>query len=288
MIPLLHTGSEWGWHLHPDVILFCVALGGSYLYVVTQLRERMSDAGRVRRSQALLFLAGVLAIYIASSSPIHDIAEKQLLSVHMVQHFIYTMVAAPLLLAGTPGWVVSWCVRGPRVRAVADFVTRPVMAFAVFNAVLVLTHLPRVVELSLQAHPFHFAVHAVLLVSAVLMWWPVLSNTPELPRSSYPVQMAYLFLQSVLPAVVASFVTFSESPVYNFYAKSPPLWGLSPLEDQQIAGGVMKLLGTTVLWSFMGLAFYRWYQRDQADAAEGDNWGEIEEELDRMGLTSRR
>jgi putative membrane protein len=289
MQPLLHTGSgSWQWSVHPDVIFVCALLAGAYLFVVYQLRDEMSDAGRVKRSQVALFMAGVATLFVASSSPIHDIAEKHLLSMHMFQHFLYAMVAAPLLLAGTPAWVFEWFLRGPRALVAARFVTRPVFAFAQFNAILLLTHLPRTVELSLNEHPFHFVVHAVLLTSSVLMWWPILSNVAALPRASYPVQMAYLFLQSVLPAVMASFITFADGAIYPFYRESPTLWGLSAVTDQQIAGGIMKLLGSLVLWGFMALAFYRWYESDQALAADDGRWGEIEEELDRMGLTSKK
>src|SRR3990172_9605734 len=191
-------GVEWlDWHLHPDVVLLCLGLLAVYWYA-RDLRPHVSDAGRVKRSQAVLFCLGVLTIYIAAGSPLHDLSEQYLASVHMVQHLLLTLVAPPLLLAGIPGWMWRAVLRGPRVMTVAKVVVHPLVAFGVFNFLIVVTHFPHVVDYALTQHWFHFLVHAALVGSAMAMWWPILSNVPELPRLSYPLQMAYLFGQSIL------------------------------------------------------------------------------------------
>jgi putative membrane protein len=99
--------------------------------------------------------------------------------------------------------------------------------------------------------------------------------------------MGYLFLQSLVPAVMASFITFSDRVVYQAYAEAPRIWGISPLDDQQIAGGLMKLLGTIILWSFITVAFFKWYEREEAEA-RGPRRQEAEEELRNLGLTTKR
>lgn len=290
MLPLLHAGfggPRWlDWTLHWDALLLSAALAYAYYYAVTRLRPAVSDAGRVRRSQAVLFSLGVVALYLGGGTPLHDLGEQYLLSAHMLQHFFFTMVAPPLLLAGTPSWLWRWLLVRPGVELVAGFLTRPLVAFSVFNALLVLTHLPAAVELSLNVAAFHFFIHTVLVASALLMWWPILSPLPEFPRLSYPAQMGYLFAQSILPAVIASFITFSPRAVYGVYAEAPRLWGIGPLDDQQIAGGLMKLLGSLVLWGFMAVVFFRWYAREQADQQE-PSWSDVEAELQQMGLEQR-
>ncbi|MBI2912640.1 MAG: cytochrome c oxidase assembly protein [Chloroflexi bacterium] len=288
-MPLLHIGGyEWlDWHLHPDVLLLVLGLEAAYLYAVTYLRQRVTDVGRVKRSQVVTFSLGVLVLYVGAGTPIHDLSERYLLSAHMFQHLLFTMVAAPLLLAGTPAWLWQALLQGPRVTQVARVLTHPLLAFAVFNATLLLTHLPPAVDLSLRHHFFHLFVHSVLVGTALLMWWPVISSVPELPAISYPSQMAYLFLQSLLPAVMASFITFSDSVVYSFYGEAPRIWGISPIADQQIAGGLMKLLGTMILWSFMTVVFFKWYGLEEAEA-RGPRWSEVQEELDRLGLKTHR
>src|SRR4030067_2704616 len=104
---LLHiAGQYWlDWHPPPGVVLPLVLLEVAYLYSVTEIRGMISDAGRVKRSQVITFSLGVLTLYIAAGTPVHDISEQYLFSVHMVQHLLFTMVAAPLLLVGTPAWL---------------------------------------------------------------------------------------------------------------------------------------------------------------------------------------
>jgi putative membrane protein len=283
---LLHAANgpyRFHWDVHPDVIVFCIVLEIAYLYAVTRLRDVLSDARRTRRSHVALFSSGVLLIYIVAGTPIDDI-EAYLLSFHMLQHVLLTLAVAPLLLAGTPAWVWQALLRQRGMLRVGKMLTHPVMAFAVFNATLLVLHLPFALDYSLEHEWFHFLGHAALVATAMLMWWPVLSAVPELPRISAPLQMAYLFVQSLLPSVMASFVTFADDAVYPFYERVPRLWGLSAQGDQQIAGGVMKLLGSIILWSFIGVVFFQWYNREQA-ADKEPHWREVEEELHRLGLT---
>jgi putative membrane protein len=121
----------------------------------------------------------------------------------------------------------------------------------------------------------------------MLMWWPILSNVPELPRLPEPLQMAYLFVQSILPTVIAAFVTFSRGAVYDFYADAPRIWGISAVEDQQLAAGIMKAAGSVIIWSFIAFVFFRWYAREEAES-KGPRWREVEEELKEMGLSGRK
>lgn len=288
---LLHVSagdSHWlDWTLDLDVLALCVALGYGYFLTVTALRPRLSDAGRVRRQQAALFYAGVALLYLTAGGPLHKLADEYLVSAHMLQHTLLMLGVAPLLLAGTPGWIWMALVRRFHAQRAARFVTRPLVALVVFNAVLLLTHLPSAIELQVREAWFHLLAHAVQVAAGILLWWPVLSQTPELPRTSYPAQIGYLFLQSLLPAVLASFVTFADSAVYRVYADAPRFWGISPVTDQQIGGGLMKVAGSLVLWTFMGIAFFRWYQQERAEESE-PRWSDVQRELDTLGLARPR
>jgi len=281
-------GHEWlDWHLHLDVVLLCVGLVLAYLWAISNLRPRISDAGRVRSSQQVLFFSGVATIYVATGTPLHDLSENYLLSAHMVQHLLLTLIAPPLIIAGVPGWLWEAMLGGRRVLPLAKVALHPLVAFGFFNFMLVLTHLPHVVDYALQEHWFHFLVHGALVSSALMMWWPIVGGLPRLPRLADPLQMGYMFVQSLLPAVIASFITFSRTAVYDFYEAAPRIWGLSAVEDQQIGGGLMKLTGTLILWSFIAVAFFRWYERDQR-ADQEPRWSDVEAELQEMGISERR
>jgi putative membrane protein len=226
-----------------------------------------------------------MTLYLVAGTPIHDISEQYLLTAHMFQHTVFVMISAPLMLAGVPGWFWQALLRRPGFLRVGRVLTHPLMAFSLFNVLTVATHLPEVANFALETHWFHLLVHIALVASAMLMWWPVLSIVPELPRLSPPLRMAYLFLQSLIPTVVAAFVTFANGAVYDFYAQAPRMWGISAVEDQQIAGGVMKLMGSVILWGFITVIFFQWFYKEQRES-EGPAWRDIEEELDSLGLTS--
>lgn len=285
----LHIGSgvgpEWlNWTVQLDVLFLCVALLYGYFYLTTQLRWRLPEAGRVPRRQTMLFVSGVAVLYAAGGGPIHELADRYLVSAHMLQHVLLMLVAAPLLLAGVPGWFWSAFLQSPQSLRIARLMTHPVVALSVFNGVFLMTHLPEAVDLQLRAWWFHLFVHVAQVGAGMLLWWPILNNAPELPRLSYPYQMMYLFGQSLVPSVLAGVLTFATGAVYPAYAEFPRLWGISIVEDQQTAAAIMKILGTIILWSFIGVAFFKWYAMEEAEA-KGPRWSEVEAELRREGLT---
>ncbi|HVP04680.1 MAG TPA: cytochrome c oxidase assembly protein [Dehalococcoidia bacterium] len=281
------VGQSWyAWHTHPDVIVLCLGFLVSYWYAITVWRPHIPDAGRVKQSQVFYYCSGVAVIYIATGSPMHDIAENYLLGVHMTQHLLLSLVAPPLLLAGVPTWLWEALFVRRYVYPVIRIVLNPLLAIFCFNMFLVMSHLPEVLNFTLEHHWFHFFMHVILMTTAVMMWWPVITNVPKLPHLTYPYQMAYMFVQSLIPAVVGSFITFSSSPVYSFYARAPRIWGLSPVEDQQWGALVMKLIGSLILWAFIGVAFFKWYAREEAED-KGIRWADVEEELREIGVTPR-
>jgi putative membrane protein len=221
----------------------------------------------------------VAVLWLASDWPIHDLAEGYLYSVHMVQHLLFTLVGAALLLLGTPDWLARKVLSPRWLLATVRFMSRPVPALLQFNLVLVLSHWPAVVEGTLRYHSLHFVAHAVLLVSALLMWMPVLSPLPEVPRVAPPMQMLYLFLQTIIPTVPASFLTFGSRPLYRIYETFPRLWGIQAFADQQVAGLIMKLGGGLFIWTVIAVIFFRWYAREEAKPTGVLLWEDVEKEL---------
>ena len=256
----------------------------AYWYAQFVWRKRIPGAPSVNWTQVGLFLSGVFVVYAATGSPIHDLSEQYLLSMHMVQHMLLTLVAPPLLLAGIPTWLYQELLCGPRVKPIASVVLNPLLAIFSFNMLLILTHLPHVVDFALTNHWFHFVVHAGLVTTALMMWWPVITKVPGLPHLSYPYQMAYLFVQSLLPAVIGSFITFSNSAVYEFYAEAPRIWGLTAVQDQQAGAFVMKVIGSLIIWSFIAVAFFRWYAEETASDRES-RLSDLDADRRDMGLT---
>jgi putative membrane protein len=284
MIPVLGDAAFPHWHLHIDVWLLVATAGLLYFGAVRRERARRGSAPQagepvVTRRQVGAFAGGLGVLLLASDWPIHDVAEGYLYSVHMVQHLLFTLVASVLLLLGTPAWMARRLLGRDRPGGadgaptrrlrVVRVLSKPLAGLAQFNLVLVLSHWPAVVEATVRYHPLHFVAHAVLLTSAVLMWLPVASPLREVPRATPPMQMLYLFLQTVVPTVPASFLTFGAHPLYHVYETFPRLWGVSALDDQQTAGLIMKIAGGFYLWIIIAVIFFRWYAREErvAEAA---------------------
>ncbi len=285
-----------GWQQHPDVLFWILVLEGGYLALAVRGARRHPLDRRLKRRQLMLYSLGVFVLWVAAGTPIHDWGERYLFNVHMIQHLLMTMVAAPLLLLGTPDWMVRPVLTRKWIFPIARFLTLPVIAFAIFNLTTVFTHLPNFMDYVLRHHEAHFFAHILLMFTALVMWWPVFSPLPELPRMSFGLQMIYLFVQSLVPSVVASFMTLGTTILYPFYQTAPRRWGLSPFQDQVLAGLIMKLAGGFLIFGLMTVVFFRWYnqeERDHPDALEALDregypqiaWDDVEIELQRMGLT---
>jgi putative membrane protein len=206
----------------------------------------------------------------------------------MVQHLLFTLAAPPLLLLGTPDWLARTLIRRLGIWGVMKQVTRPIPALVIFNATLVTTHWPSLVDLTLRSQPIHIGVHIALFTASLIMWWPVLSPLPELKRLSYPAQMLYLFLQTIIPTVPASFLTFASAPLYHFYETVPRVFGISALDDTRISGLLMKLGMGVTLWTIIAVLFFRWSSKEERpERPDVLEWQEVERELNRTEPTSQ-
>lgn len=276
----------WHWNLHPEVLLLVGAMVGGYLYVVERFGPDHVEAIEfpATRRQKTWWLLGCATILVAASYPVHELSERSLYSVHMVQHMLLSLVAPALLLLGTPAWLMRLALRPRWLLATVRFLTRPLLALVIFNAVLVFTHWPLVVTAAVHSEIAHFATHTLLFTSALIMWMPVLSPLLEVPRLSHPGRMLYLFLQSLVPTVPASFLTFGHRPLYHVYEPFTRPWGISALADQRMAGLIMKIAGGLLLWSVIAVLFFRWYELEQREGVDVLEWHDVDRALDRAGV----
>ncbi len=251
-----------------------------------RLGPKWAAAGQavVTRFQVTCWTLGVLAMWVASDYPVHDIAERYNFSVHMVQHLIFTMVVAPLLLLGLPAWLLRLVLRPRWLFSTVRTLSRFVPALVIFNVVLVFTHWPLIVDAALHSGLVHFLVHVLLVVSSLIVWMPIVSPLPEIPRLQPVLQMLYLFAWSVVPTVPASFLTFGASPLYKFYEHVPHLYGMSTLEDQQAAGLIMKIGAGLLLWLIIAVVFFRWASEEDRANTPRHGLDEMDRELTQMGL----
>ena len=282
-MPTEAVSFPWSWHPHPEVWALVAVLLAGYFWALRALGPRHVEPIEfsASRRQKTWFVLGCAAILISADWPMHELSENYLYSAHMIQHMILTFAAAPLLMMGTPAWLWRLLLSPPRVLAAARALTRPLIALIVFNAVLVFTHWPLIVTSSVETEGVHFGLHVLLFGSALIMWTPVLSPLLELPRLSYPGRMLYLFLQSLVPTIPASFLTFGSEPLYHVYEAFPRLWGISAHTDQLVAGLIMKIVGGFILWGVIAVLWFRWWSMEHKEGVDALAFGDVDRALNR-------
>jgi putative membrane protein len=259
----------WAWHPHPEVWALVGALGFAYARLVRTVGPKRVAPGEavLTASQRRCAIWAGIVLFISAEWPMHDLAEGYLYSAHMIQHMLLTLVFAPLVLKAMPAWMMRAILPPPLMRVVRA-VSRPLIALVIFNLMIVFTHWPALVTASVGSEVLHLSVHVALVGSALIMWMPVFSPVIEIPRLALPTQLMYLFLQSLVPTVPASFLTFGTRPLYKVYELYPTPFGFTDLADQTTAGLIMKIAGGAILWGVMAVLYFRWYrmERDGGDA----------------------
>jgi cytochrome c oxidase assembly factor CtaG len=256
------------WSITPSVVVGTALAAVIYVRGLSTLRRR----GRLRRTVSVWhevsFALGLLAVVVALLSPV-DSLSGELLSVHMVQHFLLLMVAPPLLLmgkpipvlvVGAPRGLVQWiAVRHARVgwfRRLTRVLTSPFFAWPLFSGTMLAWHIPSLFDAALQDQNIHVLEHFCFFVTALPFWWVILQPYPGRPHLSHAWRFLYVLLAMIPDSALGLAIILSGTPVYAFYTHVPRLWGISVLDDQLLAGNIMMdggdaVLGIALLWLFV-------------------------------------
>ena len=268
--PLPPGGFDWtAWNADPSVVVGLAVMASAYAGAALY-RRRLDPEARLAPHQVLSFGGALGVLLVALTGPVHDLSDYYLFSAHMVQHMLLVFAMPPLLLHGVPGWMIRPLLRGAVLRRLAPRLTRPAGAFAAFNVVLVVWHLPPVYNLTMEQHPIHVVGHLLMIAAAVILWWPLLSPLPELPRAPYPVQILYLFVVGLPMVVVAIFISMADSVLYPYYARAPRvIEALTPQADQHLGGLLMWVPGGLIFLVALTVVFFRWQGAGGDDIAVG-------------------
>ena len=245
--------------LHPSVIIGVLAMAALYIGAV-RLTGR-----KVARWQAAAFAGALIVILLSLCGPLDELEDDRLFVAHMAQHLMLCLAMPPLLLLGLTDWMVRPFLLNRWIRPLSHLLCNPLVAFLIYNAMLVAVHSPGLYDLMCHDDAVHIAFHLLMMATGVMLWWPLLSPLPELPRLSYPAQILYLFALLIPMAGVAAPVSFATSVIYPWYLEGPHPFGLAPLADQ-VAGGLLMWVGAGFyIICVATLIFYQWAQRDDCD-----------------------
>ena len=232
----------------------------------------------VPRARTWAWVAGVLAVLFALDLGIERY-DTTLFWVHMIQHMLLTLVGPILLLYAGP---ITLLLRASSAETrrrwifpllhsrVVRFLSFPVVSWLLFAAVMWASHFSPLFEAALEDEWIHRLEHALFLGSALLFWWPVVGPDPSPWRMKPGAKVLYVGLQMPQNTFLALAIYMSTIPLYQHYVTTGRAWGPTPLEDQQMAGGIMWLGGDLVFLTMVILLVWAW-MRDEERRTVGED-----------------
>jgi cytochrome c oxidase assembly factor CtaG len=221
-------------------------------------------------------MLGVFVGLLALVSGI-DVLAAQLFSVHMVQHMLLTVVAAPLVTLGAPirpllrglpaavrRRVVRPLARARSLRALVHALRHPLVAGALYVGGLYAWHLPSLYDAALADERIHVIEHAWFLITALLFWSVVIDPVPFRGTLGYAARLPYLLVAGAAQnTVLGGILSFSSRLLYPAYERGPERFGLDPVTDQRIGGAIMWVVGDVIFLAAASLAFFLWLEQEE-------------------------
>jgi putative membrane protein len=263
------------WTFDPAVVSGLAISALLYVRADRRVRRERGDR-RLPRARRWEFLAGLAVIGIALDSPI-DTHSTTSFTVHMVQHLLLTMVAAPLLALGAPVTLallaskpadrrrLAAALRSPLVRTLSQ----PVVAWFLFWGLLWGTHFSAVFEETLRSPGLHALEHLAYLATAVLFWMPVVGRDPSPSTLSYPGRILYLFFAMASMAFLGLALLSANHVLYPAYASAEGSIARA-VTDQQMGGTLMWVGGMVDIVPAIAFVMLAWMRADERDALRID------------------
>jgi putative membrane protein len=273
LIPPAHPGGPlsphdlWtSWNSEPSVVIPLVLTVLIYLWGLRNVWKRAGRGRGIAARQWISFAGAILVLVLALISPLDALSEA-LFSAHMVQHMILMLVAAPLLVMSDFQLALLWALPRRRAQAVGSgfnqsqtlsgawrVLNNPIFIWIIFALVMWLWHAPMLYEAALRNEIVHTLEHLTFLITAMLFWWFLFKRTRS-DHIHYAVTVPFLFLTLLQSGVLGALMTFTSEAWYPYYAASVTNWGLSALEDQQLAGLIMWMPGGAV-FSLLTIGYF--------------------------------
>ncbi len=251
------------WDIEPYIALGLIFSAG--LYALALRRSSSQGTRSVPRSWPVSFYAGLVFFAFALAGPLHTYNENSF-SLHMAQHVMMMLIAAPLLVLGRPvqvalmaiapsrsGAVMRPVLRQGWVRSLLTVVTNPIVVVLLLNVNLVIWHLPAFYVAALESTLIHEIEHILFMGTALLFWWVIIDPVPRHHRVRPDLAIVLLFISGAVGDLVALYLIFAPEVIYPFYLGTETLWGMSQQADQRVGGVIMLVVGTMV---YFGATFW--------------------------------
>lgn len=261
------------WNLSPSLLVGGMLVIGLYCYALGPYHKRYYATVPLKHSQTAAFLLGVVIMLLALISPLDALGDDYLFSAHMLQHLCLTTFGPPLLLLGTPEWMLERLLKRRVIFLLLKVLTWAPLAFVLYNADFLLWHIPSLYNMTLESERVHILEHITFIIFGILSWWPIFSPTRQLPRLSLGGQVLYIFLMGMPAVLLGAGLTFMP-PLYTPYLSAPIVWGISHAVDQQLGGLIMWVPVNLFYILIMSVLFIRWMQGQEAKQIEAERQGD--------------
>ena len=255
------------------IAIFSVVLAGAVYARGLRATRRPMAWWRV-----LAFFLGLAAIVIALASGLQLLA-GDLFSVHMLQHMLLTVVAAPLLLVGAPvrpllrglpaavrAGVVRPLAGSSLVRGLLHVLRHPLVAVAIYVGGLYLWHWPALYDAAVENEPLHVLEHTHFFLGALLFWSVVIDPLPFRGTLPYAARIPYLLVAGAAQnTLLGGLLSFSTRVFYAHYEVAAALRGVDPLTDQRVGGAIMWVPGDTIFLVAASVAFFQWLEQEERE-----------------------
>jgi putative membrane protein len=253
---LATTPPASSWYPAWEEVAVLVGLGVAYVLAARKDRPSLL--------RSALFFSGLVLAFVAVASPVATVAVHYLVSAHLLQNVVLAEWTPALLVLGLGPWVAGWVAR----TSVARTLTRPLVALPLWLATYAFWHVPFAYEAALDNRLLLDLEHLTYVTVGLCLWWPVFQDEPwHLPSGG---KAAYLFAAFVLASPLGLLFALLPSPLYDTYVQAPRLWGLEPLEDQQIGGTLMAVSEAIVFFGLLAYFFVRFMAEEDAGYSHGD------------------
>ncbi len=276
--PLAHTGHAdaertAGWSFEWWIVLGLAIPSLLYAVGLARMQRRLGLWRVIKPAQLAAFVAGMLTLFAALISPIDTLAD-QLFSAHMVQHLLLLFVAPPLLVLSRPAVVLMWAFRSSGRRSIGRFWTsfrlnrlvhhlmHPFVIWILFSGLFVFWHFPKPYGWALANEGVHSIEHLCFFISA-LMFWTIVIEPSGRRRLSYPATLLHVATSAVVSSLPGALILLAPHPLYPLHSEGAAAWGLTPLQDQQLAGVIMWVPGGLAYLAAVSWLFLRWLQEDE-------------------------
>jgi putative membrane protein len=282
------SGAEAAGHPHiqwlsdPAVLAPLALLAGIYVWRFRQIRAeaaaRDRPPGGAGPLQALAFGAGMLALLAALVSPIDGLGEDYLFSAHMVQHVLLGDIAPLLLLLG-----LSRSIMRPATRRLARLeralgpLANPATAIALWLGVMYLWHVPALYDAAAENAAVHLLEHASFFGAGIALWWPLIQPVPMRRRLTGLQPLGYIGAAKAGLAALGLYLAWSSTALYPYYEQTPRVWGLSPVEDQNVGGVIMMVEQSFTLVLVMVALFVRMLAQSEQEERRRERLEEREQ-----------